>query len=1453
MTIRAYASGDLWNQVASTTAASTGKYTLAGLSAGSYVIQFDVDPGSGLLDEWYTDKSDRYSADRVELLPGANRTGVDVTLAKAASVSGVVTVPRGTPGGASSVFVAAYDATQNWLGSANVSEDGSYAVGSLPAGAVLLQFSGSSDSGLVAEWFDDEASFSSADAITLVAGEKRTGVNATLATGAVITGRVSVPNGTTIDDWTIRVSAYAEGQNWVRDAYVSRDGTYRLTGLRAGDYRLRFDADNASGLLDEWYDDAGSYTSAQPVTVATGATRSGIDATLARGASLSGRVTVPSGSSPSDVSIQVYDATQSTVAYANVAVNGTYSVGGLPSGSVRVYFSAMSPSSLQSEWWNDKPDFASATPVDLTPGQKRTGINATLTTGASIAGRVTAPAGSSLFGGSVLLYTSEYASFRSTPIASDGSYAVTGLPAGTYRVKFQPPWNSPLLPEWYDDAARYPDAVPITVTNGESLSDVNAALAVGGTITGKVTVPAGTPRSSNGVGIQVSAYLEGGGSSSWFSATVSADGTYALRGLPVGRYRVSFQAPDDWGLIDEYYDDVTTYSEATPVPVGTSQTVSGVDAALAAGGSVAGRVTLPAGMTVDSMEYRVTAYGPQMSYVASAGLKSDGTYVLRGLPAGNYRLQFSSPHNSGVLSEWYTDKAEYWSADSLTLTAGQGLTNVNAALDRAGAVIGSVRDAAGAGVAGARVTIYARSGTTWVWRTSVTTNSTGAYTFSDLSPATYTLQFEPPTGSPLLGEWWKDTPDRTTATGFTLAAGQVRTSLATTLTSGATVTGTVRSADGAPLAGAQVRVTNRAGADLGTADTNGAGVYVVRALPAGDVAAGVVGPSGLTYANGSEFPVAATFQTVSPGRSTTVDIRLAGRSISGFVTAADTGAAMSGGTVVLYSSTGAVGMPAPIGKTGAYVLRNIPRGTYTILVRPAGDTYAPTWADGAPSAAEADYFSVGTASVKRNLTVLRAGGITGTLAPTQQSGSLSLWRAAGGTWTWVASNWTSPGQSFAFPGLAPGVYAVLASSGSNEDPTAAPGITVGAGAHVDVGTVTDVPAGSGGLSGTVTGITSVTNVYVYAESTDGRSYSASVQRTMDKTYAYSFPALKSGSYTVRIVTPSAPVAWFGGTSATARKVVVASGGSAIANVAVAAGKGSLVGTVTGADGAGVPGASVSLVEKRADGGYVDSKNVTTGADGRYSFPSMLAPGRTYTVSASRTTGIVTATVVARSGSQTQDMAFEAPARVKGVVVDAKTGAPVAGTPVRIVRDGGSTGDFQTVTDSRGRYDLSDVPSGSYRVQAGASGSESVISDRTGSVFAPEWISDALTHGTATPLPVKAGSVVTAPTIRLSAGGVLTGRVKATLAGGETVWMTNVRVTVKTLGGSTVLTSALSSSGAPGAFSIVLPAGTYRVCASVPEWVPLHSRFDEACKSSTVTVTAGAVTSTANVALTERRD
>lgn len=102
--------------------------------------------------------------------------------------------------------------------------------------------------------------------------------------------------------------------------------------------------------------------------------------------------------------------------------------------------------------------------------------------------------------------------------------------------------------------------------------------------------------------------------------------------------------------------------------------------------------------------------------------------------------------------------------------------------------------AASTPLANSYVTLYAKSGSSWAYKSYVRTDSAGAYSFANLDAGTYTLQFEAPSGSAYVDEWWNNKAARDQATAITLAAGAWQTGLTAKLTLGGTVTGKISSA-----------------------------------------------------------------------------------------------------------------------------------------------------------------------------------------------------------------------------------------------------------------------------------------------------------------------------------------------------------------------------------------------------------------------------------------------------------------------------------------------------------------------------------------------------------------------------------------------------------------------------------------------------------------------------------
>ena len=79
-----------------------------------------------------------------------------------------------------------------------------------------------------------------------------------------------------------------------------------------------------------------------------------------------------------------------------------------------------------------------------------------------------------------------------TIAAANGTYALSGLLPGQYAVGFDGPVGSPFIGEFWQNKY-FEQANPVTVTEGATTPGIDAALDLGGSISGRVTGPGGVP------------------------------------------------------------------------------------------------------------------------------------------------------------------------------------------------------------------------------------------------------------------------------------------------------------------------------------------------------------------------------------------------------------------------------------------------------------------------------------------------------------------------------------------------------------------------------------------------------------------------------------------------------------------------------------------------------------------------------------------------------------------------------------------------------------------------------------------------------------------------------------------------------------------------------------------------------------------------------------------------
>jgi hypothetical protein len=129
------------------------------------------------------------------------------------------------------------------------------------------------------------------------------------------------------------------------------------------------------------------------------------------------------------------------------------------------------------------------------------------------------------------------------------------------------------LPQFYTGASSLSGAEPVAVTTGSDTSGIDAALAVGGQISGTVTDASTT---SPVAGVEVILYDSNGDLVAL--AQTTSDGTYTITGLITGSYRVGFNPGGTY--VPQFYNGKSSLAVADTVSVTAGATATGVDAAL---------------------------------------------------------------------------------------------------------------------------------------------------------------------------------------------------------------------------------------------------------------------------------------------------------------------------------------------------------------------------------------------------------------------------------------------------------------------------------------------------------------------------------------------------------------------------------------------------------------------------------------------------------------------------------------------------------------------------------------------------------------------------------------------------------------------------------------------------------------------------------------------------------
>jgi len=245
--------------------------------------------------------------------------------------------------------------------------------------------------------------------------------------------------------------------------------------------------------------------------------------------------------------------------------------------------------------------------------------------------------------------------------APDGSYKITGLSSGSYRIYAA---SRGYIMEFYNETYRAGPSTMLDVTDPNNIPDINFYLDPGGSISGHVYQVDGiTPIS----GAKVSADILGYGFFRWVET--EANGSYSIPDIPAANYRLYAEAG---GYATEYYAGTYNSQQATPVTVTVSNDTSNVDFNLDRGGTISGCVFQTDGITPISGA-SIFACMLDNSFVRGKTSGSDGNYIITGLPSGVYKIYAEA---DGFAREYYENASEDTAAP-LSVGFTDKIANIN--------------------------------------------------------------------------------------------------------------------------------------------------------------------------------------------------------------------------------------------------------------------------------------------------------------------------------------------------------------------------------------------------------------------------------------------------------------------------------------------------------------------------------------------------------------------------------------------------------------------------------------------------------------------------------------------------------------------------------------------------------------------------------------------------------
>ncbi|MCK4352061.1 carboxypeptidase regulatory-like domain-containing protein [candidate division WOR-3 bacterium] len=645
-----------------------GYYMISGLHSGKYYLR--TYSYTGWINEWYDNVHSWWDAALVNVADADTVWDKNFYLDCAGFVNGYFYEVDGfTPIANKSVNLYGYtDSTHYQYFYAYTDINGEYTLSDVPQGS--YKFKGTV-SDYKDEFYDNVSTWESATVVNVNVNDTTFGIDYSLERwpAGAISGHLHESDGTTpiFNAWVYASTFWGYEPGDYGGAYTDIDGYYVIEDLICNPYNVRT---NASGYVNEYWDDAINWEDKDTVWVIENDTIPDIDFVLDFGGAIAGNVQSDAGDSLCSAYVTAYDTNSWYVNSDWTDASGNYIVGGLQAGD---YILRASKSDYVPEYYDDVFNFVDATRVPVTVGDTTQPINFSLAPGAEygyISGNVYESDGTTPISSVVEVYEASDGDFVTSTYScpcdgyylielQPGNYKLYATPLGSQWWQAQSDLAPNFVPEYWDGSPNWTGATPITVTAGDTALDKDFTLELGGSIQGFIT-HSGKRVSSDSTTVSIFVYnATTGAFSGWAFNTFC--GGYRAYGVPAGTHKVAAIMPYTNYAV-KYYGGGATFDDALSdtlvvVPAGDPDANIAIDTA---GGAISGYVkTVSNGDT--SLLFDVEVFGYDgTGHLVQTGTGHHGDYRLGGLRTGNYALR--------TLDWWGNLTDEWW--ENVPITDG---------------------------------------------------------------------------------------------------------------------------------------------------------------------------------------------------------------------------------------------------------------------------------------------------------------------------------------------------------------------------------------------------------------------------------------------------------------------------------------------------------------------------------------------------------------------------------------------------------------------------------------------------------------------------------------------------------------------------------------------------------------------------------------------------------------